>query len=89
MAKTPQMSTKNKLGIHLYKKYNYPASGAKSYWFWHTRAANGRITANGETYSRKSIALNGIRSTAVTLGATGKFKYYDHSKPNVPLTSYV
>jgi uncharacterized protein YegP (UPF0339 family) len=76
------MSTKNKPGIHLLR-------GNLGLYYWHAVAPNGRITANGETYSRKSIALNGIRSTAVTLGASGKFKYYDHSKKDSPLKSYL
>jgi hypothetical protein len=63
--------------------------GIKPEYYWHAIARNGRITANGETYSRKSIALNSIRSAAITLGGNGKFKYYDHSKPDCPLTNYV
>jgi uncharacterized protein YegP (UPF0339 family) len=76
---------KNKPGIHVYYSYK---SGEKK-WYWRVVAPNGRVTANNQTYSRKSIALNGIRSTAVTLGGPGKFKYYDHSKPESPLTSYL
>lgn len=89
------MSTKIKPGIHLYKKnYFMPAKKnnrveSKTLWHWHARSKNGRITASGETYSRKSIALNSIRSTAVTLGGPGKFKYYDHSKKDSPLANYL
>jgi uncharacterized protein YegP (UPF0339 family) len=81
------MNTNNKPGIHLYRSKHY-FGGAVTQWFWHARAPNGRITANGETYSRKSIALNSIRSTAVTLGGKGKFKYFDHSKKDSPLVNY-
>jgi len=76
--------TKNKPGVHLYKNTE---SEIRPYYYWHTRAKNGCITANGETYSSKSTALNSIRSASITLG--GKFKYYDHSKPNSPLQSYL
>lgn len=89
------MSTKNKPGIHLHKQHNWkPVKGGKGLrpgkpeYYWHAVAPNGRITANGETYSRKSIALNSIRSTAVTLGGKGKFKYYDHSKKDSPLVNF-
>jgi uncharacterized protein YegP (UPF0339 family) len=89
------MSTKNKPGIHLHRQYNWkPVKKGNKFvnkpeYYWHAIAPNGRITANGETYSRKSIALNSIRSTAVTLGGKGKFKYYDHSKKDSPLQSYL
>jgi uncharacterized protein YegP (UPF0339 family) len=79
----------SKPGIHLYKDLAIFIDGRKPYYYWHTRAKNGRITANGETYSRKSNALKSIRSTSITLGGKGKFKYYDHSKPDSPLISYV
>jgi hypothetical protein len=92
------MSTKNKPGIHVFKvrrlKPVRKKKGMKSnlvmadHWYWRIVAPNGRITANNETYSRKSIALNSIRSTAVTLGGPGKFKYYDHSKKDCPLENY-
>jgi len=87
--------TKNKPGIHLLKSHNWKPIKTKSghkvkpEFYWHTIASNGRLTANGETYSRKSIALNSIRSTSVTLGGKGKFKYYDHSVAGSPLKSYV
>lgn len=80
------MSTKNKPGIHLMKESE---TESNPYYYWHAIASNGRITANGETYSRKSIALNSIRSTAKTLGGSGRFKYYDHSKKDSPLVNYL
>ena len=86
--------TKNKPGIHLFKKHYYSQVKnsnkveRKPKYFWHIVAPNGRITANNQTYSRKSIALNGIRSTAKTLGASGKFKYFDHSKKDSPLVNF-
>jgi hypothetical protein len=81
---------KNKPGIHLMKKTVFiKAIGThKSWYYWHIVATNGRVTANNQTYSRKSIALNSIRSTAITLGGPGKFKYYDHSKKDSPLVNY-
>jgi uncharacterized protein YegP (UPF0339 family) len=89
------MSTKNKPGIHVFKQHNWkPIKRGKGLYlgkpeyYWQAIAPNGRITANGETYSRKSIALNSIQSTSLTLGGKGSFKYYDHSKKDSPLTSY-
>jgi uncharacterized protein YegP (UPF0339 family) len=82
-------NVQSKPGIHLHCDYAIGIDGNKLYYYWHARAKNGRITANGETYSRKSTALNSIRSTSITLGGKGKFKYYDHSKKDSPLQSYV
>jgi uncharacterized protein YegP (UPF0339 family) len=80
---------KNKPGIHLFKDHTIGLlDKPEPYWYWHARASNGRITANGETYSRRSTALNSIRSTAVTLGGKGKFKYFDHSKKDSPLVNF-
>jgi uncharacterized protein YegP (UPF0339 family) len=91
--------TKNKPGIHLYKirrlKPSRKKKGEKQklimadHWYWHAIAPNGRITANGETYSRKQTALNSVRSTSITLGGKGKFKYYDHSKKDCPRVNYL
>lgn len=78
--------TKNKPGIHLYKNTE---SEKRPYYYWHTLAKNVRITCNGETYTTKGGALDGISSAAKTLGGTGRFKYYDHSKPDSPLQSYL
>jgi len=79
-------NTKNKPGIHLFKDSD---TLSKPYFYWHTIAKNGRLTANGETHSRKANALKSIRSTAITMGGNGKFDYYDHSKPNSPKVKYV
>ena len=80
------MKPKNKPGIHLYKNSE---SEIRPFYYWHTRAKNGRITCNGETYKTKGGALDGISSAAKTLGGTGRFKYYDHSKPESPLQNYL
>jgi uncharacterized protein YegP (UPF0339 family) len=84
-------NTKNKPGIHLYRDgITFSKSGvATNQFYWHTRAKNGKITSNGETYKTKQGALDGISSAAKTLGGTGRFKYYDHSKPNTPLITYL
>ena len=80
------MSNTRKPGIHLHKDNDIER---KPFYYWHARARNGRITCNGETYSTKAAALNSIASSAVTLGGTGKFEYYDHSKKDSPLKSYM
>jgi hypothetical protein len=94
--KEKTMSTKNKPGVHVFKTekaVNNKKTGRfekyVTYYYWNTIAPNGRLTANGEEHPRKAKALNSIRSTSVTLGGPGKFKYYDHSKPNIPLQSYL
>jgi len=82
------LKIKNKPGIHLYRTEHY-TGGVDYTWHWHTRAKNGRITSNGEIYTTKGGALDGISSAAKSLGGTGRFKYYDHSKPDSPLKSYL
>lgn len=82
---------KHRPGIHLFRSNILKPNGyiKSSRFYWHTRAKNGRITANGETYKTKQGALDGASSAAKTFGATGRFKYYDHSQPNTPLKSYL
>lgn len=90
--------TKHRPGIHLFKGKRRSGSIKtdkencdiyEAYYYWHTQAKNGRITANGETYKTKGGALDGISSAAKTLGGTGRFKYYDHTQPDSPLKSYL
>ena len=92
--------TKNKPGIHLFmtmvaqvgkRPYN------KKEWFWHIVSKNGRIIArSSETYSSKRAAVKSIRTAAAIF--CSKFVpesngpiagYYDHSKPDSPLNSYL
>jgi uncharacterized protein YegP (UPF0339 family) len=83
--------TKNKQGIHLYKQHGW-AQG-KPEWYWHIVSKNGRIIArSSETYTRKSSAVKSILVAAeIFLG--GKpyelIPYYDHSKKDSPLISYL
>jgi uncharacterized protein YegP (UPF0339 family) len=90
MAKT---KPKHRPGIHLLKgKQTVNIEGELTpciFFYWHTRAKNGRITSNGETYKTKQGALDGASSAAKTFGASGRFKYYDHTKPDSPLQSYL
>lgn len=88
--------TKNKPGIHLYKDYEYKPGSSKPtiWWFWHIVARNGRIIArSSETYSRKAGAVKSIKVVAdifckVFIDEPAA-SYYDHSKPDSPLTPYV
>jgi uncharacterized protein YegP (UPF0339 family) len=87
--------TKLKPGIHLHKSYNWkPVKKGKGYqgkteWYWHIVASNGRIIArSSETYTRKG---NAVKSMLIAAGAFHGFvvRYYDHSKPDSPLQSYL
>jgi uncharacterized protein YegP (UPF0339 family) len=86
--------TKNKPGIHLYQtsgiKGNYKVKFQKE-WYWHIVSKNGRIIARrSETYSRKSGAVKSIKVVKKIFGVTvGNNSYYDHTKPNSPLQSYL
>lgn len=88
------MPTKNKPGIHLLTTtVTYIASGKRKEYYWHIVASNGRIIArSSETYTRKSGAVKSIKVAAriFILGydSTGP-QYYDHSKPDCPLKSYL
>ena len=83
--------TKNKPGIHLMKDYEYQAGKSMPvyYYYWNIVARNGRILArSSETYSRKSGAVNSIR-TVKELFKKYWCGYYDHSKKDSPLKSYL
>lgn len=91
--------TKNTPGIHLFKSHDWKPikkgdkCQGKPEWYWHIVARNGRIIArSSETYSRKGDAKNSILVAAgIFLG--GKpyelIPYYDHSKPDSPIKSYL
>lgn len=84
------MTTKKqtrKAGIHLYKDN----SGRKAWWHWHIVASNGRIIArSSETYTRKRGAVKSIKAAAkIFWDNTNQYMFYDHSKPNSPLQSYL
>lgn len=83
--------TKNKPGIHLMKRVVYveELKKNKSWYYWHITASNGRIIArSSEVYTRKPGA---VKSMLIAAGAFHGFviDYYDHSKPNSPLQSYL
>jgi len=86
--------TKNKPGIHLFKSTHY-TGGVDYEWHWHIVAKNGRIIArSSETYTRKSGAVKSIKVALSifqdSLSIGGVYKaYYDHSKKDSPLQSYL
>jgi hypothetical protein len=85
--------TKNKPGIHLFKTDHY-TGGVDTTWYWHIVARNGRIIArSSETYSRKAGAVKSIKIAAnlfyTQLSNAGRPAYYDHSKKDSPLKSYL
>lgn len=84
--------TKNKPGIHLYRTDHF-TGGVDYTWYWHIVARNGRIIArSSETYSRKSGAVKSIKVAAqifiLAYDSDGP-QYYDHSKKDSPLQSYL
>lgn len=86
------MSTKNKPGIHLFKGgLTGPKGEVNTWWYWNIVASNGRIIArSSETYTRKSGAVKSIKTAAkIFWDNTNQYMYYDHSKKDSPLTSYL
>ena len=89
--------TKTKPGVHLYWERSSvydKVFETKPKWYWHIVARNGRIIArSSETYTRKSGAVKSIRTAAnlfyAQISTTGRPAYYDHSKPDSPLQSYL
>jgi len=86
------MSTKNKPGIHLYQTMVKKKVGAryqvKVEYYWHIVASNGRIIArSSETYSSKAGAAKSIKVAYDILFSEGM--YYDHSKKDSTLQSYL
>jgi len=87
--------TKNKPGIHLIEDFAASVDGTILCYYWHIVASNGRIIArSSETYTRKSGAVKSIRTAAKifqdSICEAGTYKaYYDHSKPDSPLQSYL
>lgn len=67
----------------------------KPEYYWHIVARNGRIIAkSSETYTRKLGAVKSIKVAAGifqdSLTLKGIYKaYYDHSKPDSSLQSYL
>lgn len=84
------MSTKNKPGIHLFKtEWKHVQTGTPN-WYWHIVSRNGRIIArSSKTYTRKSGAVKSILVAARIIHNNHQCFYYDHSKPNFPLQSYL
>jgi uncharacterized protein YegP (UPF0339 family) len=87
---------KNKPGIHLVKRKVYieEAQKHKTWYWWKIVSKNGRIIArSSEAYTRKSGAVKSIRIVARTFYEQtlpkGKPMYYDHSKKDSPLISYL
>lgn len=93
--------TKHKPGIHLFNiRRLKPARKKKGEkqklvmadnWFWHIVSKNGRIIArSSEIYTRKGNAVKSIATAAMIFAPDAiNNLYYDHSKPNMPLQSYL
>jgi uncharacterized protein YegP (UPF0339 family) len=86
---------KNKPGIHLFKERSGVTEMGENTWhyFWHIVARNGRIIArSSETYSRKSVAVKSIKIAGQAFwdvtNPNWNF-YYDHSKKDSPLQTYL
>jgi uncharacterized protein YegP (UPF0339 family) len=86
---------KNKPGIHLLETkgaviHHKPRTYAKQY-YWHIVARNGRIIArSSETYTRKAGAVKSIKIVSKIFCTNPAWNsYYDHSKPDSPLQSYL
>lgn len=98
MSKSKQ--PKHKSGIHLYRTAvsSFKKGGVyyiKTHWYWHLVSRNGRIIArSSETYTRKGNAVKSINVARKifqdSIAVAGVYKaYYDHSKPDSPLQSYL
>lgn len=86
--------TKNTPGIHLYKTeltIMDVARGIKPVYYWVIITKNGNIIGRSwRTYTRKGNAIKSIKAAAkVFNNHPGWQLYYDHSKPNSPLKSYL
>lgn len=84
------LKTKNKPGIHLFATDYKLIDTGKPEFYGHIVARNGRIIArSSETYTRKSGAVKSIRVAAEIFRYKHTVSFYDHSKPDSPLTPYV
>jgi uncharacterized protein YegP (UPF0339 family) len=94
------MTTKKqtrKAGIHLHKTAARRILTATTpdykpaEWYWILIAKNGKtIARSSETYTRKRGAVQSIKVAAKLFwDNSNQYMYYDHSKPNSPLTSYL
>jgi uncharacterized protein YegP (UPF0339 family) len=91
------MTTKKqtrKAGIHLFETQlteRDKKRKLKSQFYWHLVASNGRIIArSSETYTRKRGAVSSIKVSAkIFWDNTNRYMFYDHSKPDSPLQSYL
>jgi len=88
--------TKNKPGIHLHSEIRMDSDNHwYKMWQWYIISKNGHIAGRGwRWYKRKSGAVRSIKAAAqafqnsLTIGGVYK-AYYDHSKPDSPLQSYL
>jgi uncharacterized protein YegP (UPF0339 family) len=89
------MSTKNKPGIHLHSEIRMDSD---KHWYvmwqWYIVAKNGNIVGRSwRWYKRKSGAVKSIKVVAAIFymqtKPSGFPGYYDHSKPDSPLQSYL
>lgn len=88
---------KHKPGIHLFRSRSSiydKVFETKPEWYWHIVARNGQIIAQCvKPYTRKGNAVKSIKAAAnlfyTQISSTGRPAYYDHSKPDVQLKSYL
>lgn len=55
-------------------KYEYWMSPQNNLWYWHLKAANGEIVAQGEGYSSRQHCLHGINLVKQSMAAEVKEK---------------
>jgi uncharacterized protein YegP (UPF0339 family) len=82
--------TKLKPGIHLHRRKSV-YQDINGQYYWNIVAKNGRIIArSSETYTRKAGAVKSIAIAAMIFAPDAiNNLYYDHSKPDSPLQSYL
>jgi uncharacterized protein YegP (UPF0339 family) len=81
--------TKNKPGIHLLRTKSIYGD-LNGQYYWHIVSKNGRIIArSSETYTRKSGAVKSIKTTLFIFGQVSQGMYFDHSKKDSELKSYL
>lgn len=85
------MITKNKPGIHLHSDIRMDSDKHwYKMWQWYIVSKNGNIVGRSwRWYKRKSGAVKSMATTLFIFGRHSKGMYYDHSKKDSPLQSYL
>lgn len=90
--------TKHTPGIHLHKTtggFSASSPDSKPEYYWNIIASNGKeIARSSETYSTKANAVKSIKAAGRAFweectGSTNWGRFYDHSKKDSPLKSYL